>query len=143
MNHKQDPAYAPTLTALPAYTEPPTEQFPAVSPDPRVVYVQQAPEPKNGFGITSFACGLAALICGLIPILSVPAIAGGLIGFGFGMGGVKRLRAKKADNKVMTWIGVIVSVLAAAAGVYGMYVVNKAIGDLQTDLNNISATPAA
>src|SRR4029077_17247714 len=64
----------------------------------------------------------------------------GLIGFGFGMGGVKRLRNKRADNKVMTILGVIVSVLAVVLGVVGMIIVQHAVDQLQTDLNNIDAT---
>jgi hypothetical protein len=140
-NHHDDLHYAPTLTSMPAVpeyiTDPTTDPATQVLAPPMTVYVR---EPKNGFGITAFICGIAGAICGLIPILSVPALAAGLIGFGFGMGGVKRLRSKRADNKVMTILGVIVSVLAVVLGVIGMIIVQKAVTDLQTDLNNIDAT---
>jgi hypothetical protein len=140
-NHYDDPAYAPTHTALPpvpAYImDPTTNPATEVLAPPTTVYVR---EPKNGFGITAFICGIAGMICGLIPILSVPALAAGLIGFGFGMGGVKRLRSKRADNKVMTIIGVIVSVLAVVLGVIGFIIVQKAVTDLQTDLNNLQTS---
>jgi predicted PurR-regulated permease PerM len=139
--HYDDPAYAPTQTSLPPVPQfimdPTTNPATEVIAPPMTVYVR---EPKNGFGITAFICGIAGAICGLIPILSVPALAAGLIGFGFGMGGVKRLRSKRADNKVMTILGVIVSVLAVVLGVIGMIIVQHAVDQLQTDLNNIDAT---
>jgi hypothetical protein len=138
--HQDDIHYAPTasMPAVPSYImDPTTDPATEVLAPPMTVYVR---EPKNGFGITAFICGIAGAICGLIPILSIPALAAGLIGFGFGMGGVKRLRSKRADNKVMTILGVIVSVLAVVLGVVGFIIVQNAVADLQTDLNNIDAT---
>jgi len=138
--HYDDPQYAPTqsMAPVPQYiTDPTTDPATEVLAPPMTVYVR---EPKNGFGITAFCAGLAGTVLGLIPILSIPALICGLIGFGFGMGGVKRLRSKRADNKVMTILGVIASVLAVVLGVVGFVIMQNAITDLQTDLNNIQTS---
>lgn len=138
MNQHDDAAYAPTLTSLPRYQEPPTAEFAAV---PAVA--QPAREPKNGFGITTFICGIAGIVLSLVPILCIPALISGLVGFGFGWGATKRISAKTADNKWMTRLGFALSILAIPCAIYGIYVVNKAIGDFQTAVNDIGATPAS
>jgi hypothetical protein len=93
---------------------------------------------RNGLGIAAFVLGLAGSVVGLIPILSIPALISGLIGFGLGLGGHRRLRHRQADNKVMTRAGILFSVLAVVLGIVGMVIVAKAFNQLGTDLNNIS-----
>jgi hypothetical protein len=96
-------------------------------------------EHRNGLGIASFCLGLAGTVVGLIPILSIPALASGLIGFGLGLGGVRRLRKHRADNRVMTILGVIASILAVVLGIVGMVIMQHAFDQLNTDLNNLDA----
>jgi hypothetical protein len=96
---------------------------------------------RNGLGIAAFVLGLAGSVVGLIPILSIPALISGLIGFGLGLGGHRRLRRHKADNKVMTWVGTVFSVLAVVLGIVGMVIVAKAFNQLGTDLNTIGNGP--
>jgi uncharacterized membrane protein len=95
---------------------------------------------RNGLGISAFVLGLAGSVVGLIPILSIPALISGLIGFGLGLGGLRRLRRRTADNRVMTWVGTVFSVLAVVLGIVGMVIVAKAFNQLGTDLGNIGGT---
>ena len=95
---------------------------------------------RNGLGISAFVLGLAGSVVGLIPILSIPALISGLIGFGLGLGGLRRLRCRTADNRVMTWVGTVFSVLAVVLGIVGMVIVAKAFNQLGTDLGNIGGS---
>lgn len=100
---------------------------------------QAPPGHRNGLGISSFVCGIVGTVLGFIPILGVPALALGLTGFGLGLGALRRLRHRWADNKVMTWFGVVLSVVAVALGIVGMVIVFKAANDLNTQLNNLNS----
>ncbi len=104
----------------------------------QVVYVEQVHN-KNGLGISSFVCGITATVVGLIPILSVPALAVALVGLGLGLGNIGRLRRKTATNKVMTAIGIGFSVLGVILAIIGIVIVGRAVNQLNTDLNNIPA----
>jgi hypothetical protein len=102
-----------------------------------VVVVERGP--RNGLGIASFVTGITGSVLGMIPILGIPALLLGLIGFGLGLGGVRRLRKGRADNKVLTVIGVLASVLAVVLGIVGLVIVDHAFGQLNTAINS---TPA-
>lgn len=93
---------------------------------------------RNGLGIAAFVCGLAGSVVGLIPILSIPALASGLVGFGLSLGAQRRLHRHQADNKVMTWFGTVFSVLAVVLAIIGMVIVANAFNKLGTDLNNLN-----
>jgi hypothetical protein len=112
-----------------------TTTSPAPAPAP-VVVVDRGP--RNGLGISSFVTGLVGSVFGMIPILGIPALALGLIGFGLGLGGVRRLAKHRADNKVMTILGVIFSVLAVVLGIVGLVIVDHAFGQLNTSISNAS-----
>jgi hypothetical protein len=95
---------------------------------------------RNGFGIASFVCGLTATVVGLIPILSIPALAAAVVGLGLGAGNIGRLRRHTADNKWMTILGVGFSVLGTVLAIIGIVIVTKAVNQLNTDLNNLPTT---
>jgi hypothetical protein len=110
-----------------------TTQTPAIYPT--------QPAPRNGFGIASFICGLVATVIGLIPILSIPALAAALVGLGLGLGGAGRLHRHTATNKWMTTLGIIFSVLGVILAIVGMVIMVNAMNKLSTDLNNLPTTP--
>jgi hypothetical protein len=95
-------------------------------------------EHRNGLGIASFCTALPAAVMGLIPILGIPALCAGLVAFGLGLAGGRRIRQGRADNKVMTILGTLAGVLAIALGIYGIYTVTHSLDQLTTDLNNIN-----
>ncbi len=95
-------------------------------------------EHRNGLGIASFCTALPGAIMGMIPILGIPALAAGLVAFGLGLGARRRIRRGQADNKVMTWLGILAGLLAVTLGIYGIYTVTHSLDQLQTDLNNIN-----
>jgi hypothetical protein len=88
--------------------------------------------PRNGLGIASFVCGLTGAVAGLIPILAIPALAAGLTGFGLGLAARARLHRRTADNTVMTWFGLGLSLLAVVLGVVGFVIVEHAFSQLGT-----------
>ena len=90
---------------------------------------------RNGLGIAAFVLGIVGSVTGLIPLLSIPALICGLTGFG--LGGVRRLGKRTADNKVMTVLGVFASILAIVLAVVGMVIMFRAFNQLGTDLGNI------
>jgi hypothetical protein len=92
---------------------------------------------RNGLGIAAFVLGIVGSVTGLIPLLSIPALICGLTGFGLGLGGVRRLGKRTADNKVMTVLGVFASILAIVLAVVGMVIMFRAFNQLGTDLGNI------
>ncbi len=94
---------------------------------------------RNGLGISSFVLGIVGSVIGLIPILGIPALASGLTGLGLGLAGLRRLRHRWADNRVMNWIGVVLSVLAVVLGIVGMVIVTKAANDLQVQLDQLGS----
>lgn len=109
--------------------QPPTpQQQPAPQPPTQVVYVPQTE--KNGLGTSSFVLGLLGSLFGLIPILTFVAFPLSLLGLGLGLGNIGRLRTRKATNKVMTGIGIGLSVLGIVLSIIGMVVVNDALSNL-------------
>lgn len=93
---------------------------------------------RNGLGIASFVLGIVGTVIGGIPIMGIPALACGLVGFGLGLGALRRLRKRWADNKVLTWIGFALSIVAVVLGIIGMVTVIRAANQLSTELNSIS-----
>lgn len=93
---------------------------------------------RNGLGIAAFCCGIVGSVLGIIPILGIPALACGLTGFGLGLGALRRLRHRWADNKVMTWFGLVLSVLAVVLGVVGIVIVFRTVNDVNNQLNDLN-----
>ncbi len=84
-----------------------TYQTNPTTPQPTVVAV-----PKNGLGNASFVLGIVGLAFSVVPFAGIfIAVPVALTGLGTGLGGVHRLFKNKADNKVLTWIGVGLSLL--------------------------------
>lgn len=98
--------------------------------------VTERREHRNGLGISSFVLGLVASIIGLVPIMGIPALASGLVGLGLGLGNIGRTRRHEA-GKGWTIAGIALSVLGTVLAIVGIVIVQRAFGDLQTELNNI------
>ncbi len=94
---------------------------------------------RNGLGISAFVLGIVGTVMGTIPILGIPALACGLTGTGLGLGAYRRLRARTADNKVMTRIGLVLSVVAIILGIVGIVIVTRTVNDLNNQLSNLNA----
>lgn len=90
----------------------------------QVVYVQQVE--RNGLGTSSFVLGIIGTVFGLIPILGYITLVTSVVGLGLGLGNIGRLRKHKATNKVMTGIGIGLSVLGIVVSIIGVvYVYNS------------------
>lgn len=101
------------------------------------------PQPRNGLGISAFILGIVGSVFGLVPILGIPALICGLVGVGLALGALRRLHRHRADNKVMTWFGAGLSVLAVILSIVGIAIVNRTVDDLNNSLNSIGSTPSA
>jgi hypothetical protein len=102
-------------------------------PDP-----QWLSEPKrNGLGIASLALALCALVLALVPLTGWLAIILGALAVLFGALGLGRVRAKRADNRVMCWFGLTLGIAATLLGILGMVMFFQAMDKLSTDLEEI------
>ena len=84
-------------------------QQPNYGPQPQL----QPQAPKNGLGNASFVLGIIAIVFSCIPIVGLfVALPCALVGLGVGLGGVHHVFKNQSTNKVLTWIGVGLSLLA-------------------------------
>lgn len=95
------------------------------------------PEPKNGMGIAALILGLVGLLFCLIPFTGFIGVICGFVGIVLGFVGWGRVRRHRATNKVTTLIGIVLSALAIAGGIWGIVIVFNATDDLVTDLEDI------
>jgi cytochrome oxidase assembly protein ShyY1 len=73
----------------------------------------QPQAPKNGLGNASFVLGIIATVFSWIPIAGfIVGLPCALVGLGVGLGGVHLIFKNQSTNKVLTWIGVGLSLLA-------------------------------
>ena|SRR5215813_10147621 len=93
----------------------------------QTVYVERSQ--SNGLGTSSFVLGILGTIFGLVPIAAFIALALSVVGLGVGLGNIGRLRSKKATNKVMTGIGIGLSVLGVVLSIIGIVIVNNAFNN--------------
>jgi hypothetical protein len=113
----------------------PNEHLVQQQPAPQVVVVKQA---GNGFAVTALVLGLIGAVVGLVPIFFLGAWLLGLLAVIFGFAG--RLRAKRepeAGHAKMAIAGVILGAIAIILGIIGLNVVNSAVDDLNSDLDQI------
>jgi hypothetical protein len=94
-------------------------------PPAQTVYVESTE--KNGLGTSSFVLGILGTVFGLVPIAFFFALPLSIIGLGLGLGNIGRLRKHKATNKVMTGLGIGLSVLGVVLSIIGIVIVNRAI----------------
>lgn len=97
-------------------------------PPAQTVYVERAE--KNGLGTSSFVLGILGTVFGLIPIAAFIALPLSVVGLGVGLGNIGRLRKHQATNKVMTGIGIGLSVLGIVLSIIGIVIVNNALSDV-------------
>ena len=95
------PSTPPPSTPPAGYTVPQQPHY-AWMPPPGVVWppAQAAVEPKNGFGIASFAMACGGALFGLIPILGIIAMGLGIAALTLGVANLGRLnrRTDKVDE---------------------------------------------
>ena len=91
--------------SVPQYTQQPNYGIPQPQLQPQA--------PKNGLGNASFVLGIIAAVFSCIPIAGlIVGLPCALVGLGVGLGGVHRIFKNQSTNKVLTWIGVGLSLLA-------------------------------
>ena len=76
-------------------------------------YDQGAPAKANGFGITALVLGILSIPAGF---LSWPGILLGLLAIIFGVLGLRRVKARRADNKGMALAGLITGIVGLVIG---------------------------
>lgn len=106
------------------------------------MHMAPRPEPKNGLGIAALVLGIIAVATGWIPIAGFAGFLCGLVGAGVGLGGLARISKERADNKAMTIVGLVLSILGVIVSLV-MWIAlvnasNKTVTPGVTD-----ATPAA
>lgn len=102
---------------------------------PQVVIVQRA---GNGFAVTALVLGVIGAIVGLVPIFFIGAWLLGVLAIIFGF--VGRSRAKRDPNAGragMALAGIILGVIAIILGIVGVNTVDKAVDQLDRDLQEI------
>lgn len=113
------------------YAAPP----PAAAPQP--------PAMRNGFGITALCLAIPSVVFGFVPLTGFVAFILGALALIFGLLGVARVRKQLADNKVMSWIASGLGAVGLALGIWGMTIFFSSLAELERDLNQIGAPPAA
>lgn len=111
----------------PGWTPQPTAPFSA----------QQAPPPKNGFGVVALILGLIGLLFSIMPITGFVAVILGITGLILGLVGVGRIRSRRATNLKTTIVGVTASVAAVAVGIWGVTIFFGAVDQLGKDLSSL------
>lgn len=85
---------------------------------------------RKGFAVTALVLGVVGVVFGLIPITYVIALGAGVLALIFGV---------LAWRWGMGKAGVILGVIAVGLGIWGAVIVNKAIDNLNQDLNSTDA----
>lgn len=111
-------------------------QYPPSQPGPFYPPEPVNPE-KNGLGIAAIILGPIGLLLALVPLTGWLAIIVGFTGFCLGIGGIIRVKKKKASNPVTAGIGTVVSAAAIIAGFASMVVFFNAVDDFGNDLDEI------
>ena len=99
-------------------------------------YDQGAPAKSNGFGITALVLGILSIPAGFV---SWPGILLGLLAIIFGILGLRRVKARRADNKGMALAGLITGIVGLVIGAIGLALlifVTKTTADCTTDFNS-------
>lgn len=119
----------PTLAAPDAVASPSTVTAPA--------QVVGQPPPSNGFAVIALVGGVIGVLCGLIPILSIPALIGGVLAIVFGIAARNRAKRYGITGKGMATAGVILGCIAIVFGIIGFIIVQNAVDDLKNNSNSM------
>jgi hypothetical protein len=138
---------APMSAPVPASSPVPRTGMPAFMPSMPAMPVPApvaapAREARNGLGLAAVILGPIAILFGLIPLTGIVAVGVGIVGLALGLAGVGRLRRRRATNKIGTTLGVVLSAIGLALGIYGLVVMFQATNQLVEDLNGIPAPPS-
>jgi hypothetical protein len=99
-------------------------------------YDQAAPAKSNGFGITALVLGILSIPAGF---LSWPGILLGIVAIVFAVLGLRRVKARRADNKGMAIAGLITGIIGLIIGAIvlaALIFVTKTTADCTTDFNS-------
>ncbi len=94
-----------------------------------------APQPRNGIGVTGFVLGLTGLVLSPIPIVGMIAWPLVILGAIFSAVGVVRVKNGKADNKVLSILGIIFSVVGLVVCIVWVAVIGNAVNEVQQEVN--------
>lgn len=110
---------------------------------------QPAPQPKNGFGVTSLVLGIVGAVFAIIPVVGVIAWPMVIIGLIFGVLAILRARKGVATNQGVAIAGTALSGLGLAlciiwAAAFGAAVANTPAGSLPPApaMPNVDGAPA-
>lgn len=97
----------------------------------------------NGFAVTALVLGIVGALFGLIPLTSFIALPLGVIGLVFGIVAVVLALRGRRGRKVMAIIGLALSAIALALGVWGMSILAKATDDLAKSVQSVGTPTQA
>jgi len=106
-------------------------------PIPSTPAVEQAP--AKGLAVAALVCGIVGAFFGLIPLTAFFAMPLGLVAFVLGLLAARKM--KRAGHKAgMARAGWILGAIAVILAIIGFAIMNSAVNQLQTDLENIGNT---
>lgn len=108
----------------------------------QVIYVERAPEPKNGLAIVAVILGFVGLIFSLIPLTGWLAIMVGFTATVLGLVAWRRKRKGRATAGKTAIAGTVAGVLAMVMGVVGMVILFNAVDDAVNEFDSSLAQEA-
>lgn len=100
-------------------------------------YDQGAPAKANGFGITALVLGILSIPAG---IASWPGILLGILAIIFGILGLRRVKARRADNKGMAIAGLVTGIVGLVIGAIVLAAAIWFVNNAQDCLNDLNRT---
>jgi hypothetical protein len=94
--------------------------------------------PSKGLGIAALVVGIVSAVFGLVPLLALFALAGGIVALVLGLVAARNQKRAGAPRG-MARAGWILGAVAVVLGVIGFAIVNQAVDNLESDLNEIEA----
>jgi len=95
----------------------------------QVIYVERAPEPKNGLAIVALILGVIGLVLGLVSLTGWLAIMAGFTATLLGLVAWRRKRKGRATAGKTAIMGTVAGLMAMVMGVIGMITLFTAVDD--------------
>jgi len=121
-------------TLSPEYTSPESQQH--------VIYVERAPEPKNGLAIFALIVAVVGLGFSLIPFTFFVALGAGFLALLLGFVAWRRTRKGRATNVKTAITAMVAGFLAVVMGIVGAVTLFNAVDDAVNDIDKSLAAEA-